>query len=432
MSERGESARPELRALVDECVHCGFCLPACPTYSLWSREGDSPRGRIYLMRAAEDGEVELTPGLVGHFDRCLGCMACMPACPSGVRYDELVESMRERIESEYRRPFRERAARALLLRVVPRRGWLRALGVVHWIYRILGLAWIVRATGLIRRLPERLRAAEELAPSVALGELLARAPARRLPVGKPRLRAGLLVGCVQSVFFSRVNDAAAQVLVAEGCEVVAPRRQGCCGALALHSGRAADAAEHARQTIDSFEDARVDVVAITSAGCGSTMASYGRLLRDDPRYAERAAAFAAKCRDLSEVLASLEPRAARHPLPMRAAFLDACHLRHARGVSREPREALASIPGVELVELDDGGACCGSAGIYNVVEPGTARELGDLKAVRVLASGAEVLVTANPGCHLQLEAALRRAGGEVRVVSLAEVVDASIRGAGSV
>ena len=233
---------------------------------------------------------------------------------------------------------------------------------------------------------------------------------------------------MQSVFFGDVNAATARVLAAEGCAVVAPPDQPCCGALGLHAGRDADARALARRTIDLWERYDVDTIVINAAGCGSTLKEYGRLLADDPAYAARAAVFAAKCRDISEVLADLPPRAARHPLPIRVAYHDACHLQHAQGVRDQPRAVLAGIPGLSVVEISEAAICCGSAGIYNLIEPEPARALGDRKAAHVLATGADLLATSNPGCLLQIQAALERAGQPLPAVHMVMLVDAAIRG----
>lgn len=238
----------------------------------------------------------------------------------------------------------------------------------------------------------------------------------------------MLTGCVQRAFFPDVNAATARVLAAEGCDVVLPRAQGCCGALSVHTGREAEAQRFARSLIDAFEDAGVDYLVVNAAGCGSSLKEYGDLLRDDPSYAERAAALAAKVRDVSEVLVELGPVAPRHPLPLSVAYHDACHLAHAQGVRAQPRRLLADIPGLSLREIASAEICCGSAGVWNVLNPEPARELGDRKARDVLATGADLLVTANPGCLMQVAAAVRRAGGVIGLAHTVQVLDASIRG----
>ncbi|MGS2614911.1 (Fe-S)-binding protein [Micromonospora sp. LZ34] len=415
---------PPSRDLIDDCVHCGFCLPTCPTYVLWGEEMDSPRGRIYLMKEGLDGE-PLSASMVRHFDRCLGCMACVTACPSGVRYDRLIEDTRQQVEHRHPRTRRERLLRAAVFRVFPYPQRLRLLRGPLRAYQASGLRRLVRRTGLLGRLAPTLATLESLAP--ALGRP-ARIPTRVPANGARRATVGMLTGCVQRAFFPEVNAATARVLAAEGCEVVVvPDRQGCCGALSVHNGRAEEARRFARAMVDVFAAAGIDYFVVNAAGCGSSLKEYGELLRDDPAYAERAAAFAAKVRDLSEVLVELGPVARRHPLPVTVAYHDACHLAHAQGVRAQPRALLRGIPGLELREIADPEICCGSAGVWNVLNPEPAAQLGERKARAVLATGADLLVTANPGCLLQVAAAVARLGGTVALAHTAQVLDASIR-----
>ncbi|WP_166355721.1 (Fe-S)-binding protein [Phytoactinopolyspora limicola] len=390
------------RELIDDCVHCGFCLPACPTYTLWGEEMDSPRGRIHLMKTALEGDSPIDSTWVGHMDACLGCMACVTACPSGVRYDELIESARATIEHEHRRAWPDRLFRALLFRAFPGRRRLRVAALAGWLYQRLGVAWLVRRPWVSRRLPQRIRAVESILPPVTLRSVTRRTAANTPAVGPARLRVGFLTGCVQEVFFGAVNEATVQVLTAEGCEVVAPAAQGCCGALELHGGREASALNRARRLVDVFAPLELDAIVVNAAGCGSAMKDYGRLLADDPRYAERASAVADKVRDVTEVLAGLEPRGGYGALDLTVAYHDACHLAHAQGVRNEPRVLLSRIPGVALRPVLDDGHCCGSAGIYNLVEPEAAAELGRRKAQALVATGADVVATTNPGCALQI------------------------------
>jgi len=386
---------------------------------------DSPRGRIYLMKMTAEGAALIDETWVSHFDACLGCMACMTACPSGVDYAKLIEATRAQIERRYARPAAEKRFRRFLLSTFTHPDRLRALLLPLGLYQKSGLQALVRRLGILKLLPERWRTMEALLPQIppqkTLPELI---PAQ----GKPRCRVGLLLGCVQRVFFPHVNAATARVLAAEGCQVLVPAAQPCCGALPVHVGEERQALRLARQTIDVFEKAQVDAVIINAAGCGSNVKEYGHLLRDDTEYAARAKAFAAKCRDVSEFLAELEPRATRHPLRLRVAYHDACHLQHAQGIRTQPRTLLGRIPQLELLEISESAICCGSAGIYNLVQPEAAAELGDRKVSHILALNADILVSGNPGCLLQLQSALARAGQKLPVRHIVELLDASIRG----
>jgi glycolate oxidase iron-sulfur subunit len=484
----------ELREVVGDCVHCGFCLPACPTYQLWGEEMDSPRGRIHLIGQLLDG-AQASEAAAVHVDRCLGCMACVPACPSGVRYDRLIEAARSWIEEPPpgppalpSRPVRDRALRAAIFETFPYPRRLALLiGPLRAAQRT-GLDRLLERSGLSGRLPAELAAALRVAPATprrrsggegrrfprglsgrraprgisarrapgasSLGEPARRAPgasslgepARRTPrgifarraarglpervpaQGSRRAVVGMLTGCVQQVFFPQVNAATARVLSADGCDVVIPAGQGCCGALSLHGGRKQEARQFARQAIETFERAGVDAIVVNAAGCGSAMKEYADLLAGDAAWAGRAAAVSAKVRDLSEFLAALGPGAPRHPLPVTVAYHDACHLAHAQRVTRQPRDLLLAIPGLSLTEIADGGTCCGSAGIYNLVQPAAASELGERKARTVHDTGAGLLVSANPGCAMQISAALAAQGHRMPMAHIAEVLDASIRG----
>jgi glycolate oxidase iron-sulfur subunit len=460
----------DVRAAVKDCVHCGFCLPACPTYQLWGEEMDSPRGRIHLASQILEGAA-LTTAAAEHFDRCLGCMACMTACPSGVQYDQIIEAARvwtEEAEPEpappaapARRSFRDRATRAAIFAVFPYPRRLRALTAPLRVAQRAGLDRALTRGGL----PARISPAAEAALRLAPGSVTAptgRFPERVPALGTRRAVVGMLTGCIQSVFFPQVNAATARVLAAEGCDVIIPRGQGCCGALSLHSGRADEAIRFAKRTIATFEAARVDAIVVNSAGCGSAMKEYERLFSHvggpspavsgpsadvsgpsaelaDPSpalagqveaasWASRAAALSAQVRDLAEFLAELGTVAPRHPLPVTAAYHDACHLAHAQRITRQPRELLREIPELKLVELRDAGTCCGSAGVYNLLQPEAARELGARKADSVLDSGASLVISANPGCTLQISAELASRGRSIATAHTAEILDASIRG----
>ncbi len=411
--------------IIEKCVHCGFCLPVCPTYVLWGQEMDSPRGRIYLMKMASDGAAEMNSTWVSHFDSCLGCMACMTACPSGVDYGKLIEATRSQIERTTERSTGEKLHRRFMFETFTRPERLRRMRLPLLAYQKSGLQAVVRGLGLLKLLPKKVRAMEALLPKLGPLEAVAEVtPA----AGTKRRRVGLLLGCVQREFFPQVNAATARVLAAEGCEVVAPEAQPCCGALLVHAGEEAAAVELAKRTIEAFERADVETVVSNAAGCGSNVKEYGHLLRDDPEYADRAKIFSAKCKDISEVLAGLEPRATRHRLKLRVAFHDSCHLQHAQGVRSQPRALLSSIPGLELAEIPEGAICCGSAGIFNLVQPDAANDLGDRKAGLIAPLNADVVATGNPGCVLQMQSALARQGQKTPVVHTIQLVDASIRG----
>jgi glycolate oxidase iron-sulfur subunit len=377
------------------------------------------------MKMAAEGAATINETWVGHFDACLGCMACMTACPSGVDYAKLIEATRAQIERRYARPAAEKRFRRLLLSVFTHPNRLRALLLPLRLYQKTGLQALVRRVGIPKLLPARWRAMEALLPQLPAQETL---PELIPAQGERRRRVGLLLGCVQREFFPQVNAATARVLAAEGCEVLIPAAQPCCGALPMHVGEEGQALRLARQMIDLFEKAQLDAVIINAAGCGSNVKEYGHLLRDDAEYAARAQAFAAKCRDISEFLAELEPRATRHPLRLRVAYHDACHLQHAQGVRTQPRMLLRRIPELELLEIPESAICCGSAGIYNLVQPDAAAELGDRKASHVVTLNADMVVSGNPGCLLQLQSALARAGQKLPVRHIVELLDASIRG----
>jgi glycolate oxidase iron-sulfur subunit len=422
---------PPSAELVGDCVHCGFCLPTCPTYVLWGEEMDSPRGRIYLMGNGLEGE-PMTPSMVQHFDACLGCMACVTACPSGVQYDKLIEATRAQVERRFDRPTGDKALRNAIFKVFPYPKRLHAMRGPLRLYQKTGLPKLLRGgpdkRGLLERISPTLAAMESLAPPL---ERPIRIPARTPAHGRRRGTVGVLLGCVQREFFPGVNAATVRVLAAEGFEVLAPQSQGCCGALSMHNGREEEAQSFARELIDTFsaaaDGAGVDYVVVNSAGCGSSMKEYAALLADDPEYAERARSFTDRVRDVAEILVERGPIAPRHPLPMTIAYHDACHLGHAQGIRRQPRELLRGIPGIEIREIPEADLCCGSAGIWNILNPEPARELGDRKARNVLSTGAQLLVTANPGCLMQTSSSIERMGSTIALAHTVEVLDASIR-----
>ena len=438
------------RELVDTCVHCGFCLPACPTYLLDNEEMDSPRGRIYLMKAGLDGRADMTPSYVRHFDSCLGCLACVTACPSGVQYGPLIERTRAQIEQHYSRPVVDRWFRALLLAIVPYPSRLRIalapLAVLGPLLRAFGGSTkedppyeaagnaagrddVGRVSFSRPRLWRRVRAAVSLAPRVTWRSLFDRLPEHTPPVGAERKRVAVLTGCVQRLSFAHVNHATVRVLAAEGCRVTVPARQGCCGALSLHCGHIDHARTLARRSIEVFEAVDAERIVVNAAGCGSAMKEYGELLADDPVWAARAQAIAKKVRDVSELVVELgERQAPRHPIAARVVYHDACHLAHGQGIRTEPRVLLHDIPGVEVVTPEEWEICCGSAGIYNLVQPDTAARLGERKAQHIARMSPDMIATANPGCILQIAASGRRLGYDWPILHPIELIDASIRG----
>jgi glycolate oxidase iron-sulfur subunit len=402
------------REIVDDCVHCGFCLQTCPTYLLWANEADSPRGRIVLIGEALDG-AEVSDELVTHIDRCLGCMACVTACPSGVRYDRLIELTRPRIERAHRRPRAERLLRAALFETLPHPRRMRALAPLLEAGRRLGAA----------RIPGRLGAMARVAPRASLRRAMrTHVPDVTPAAGERRGRVALLLGCVQRVFYPEVHRASAAALAAEGFEVLAPRLPGCCGALELHAGEDDAALARARDTIAAFGAlGELDHVLVSAAGCGSAMKEYGALLGT-----AEARAFSERVRDVSELLGSVPARAPRGPVPLRVAYHDACHLAHAQGVREEPRALLRAIPELELLEVGaEREICCGSAGVYNLLQPDAAAELGARKARHVLDTGAQAIAAGNPGCAAQLDAHLRELGQPLPIYHPVELVWRSIR-----
>jgi glycolate dehydrogenase iron-sulfur subunit len=395
---------PELD-LIKDCVHCGFCLPTCPSYAVFEDEADSPRGRIVLMRVGHEEGATISEEMVEHFDRCLGCMACVTACPSGVQYDKLIERTRPQLERSPARSRSERAYRRAIFALFTHPGRLRALAPGAKLGpKLAPLAPSARLRSLLSLAPSKAnyRPLRAVTPS--------KAPAKRGTVA-------FMQGCIQRVFFGDVNAATVRVLSAEGWDVHAPRTPRCCGALQLHSGVEDEAVALAWKTIEAYE--RYDVIVTNVAGCGSAMKDYGHVLDDD-----RARAFSAKVVDVHELLAEHEPQAVRHELRLRAAYHDACHLAHAQKVRAQPRELLRAIPGLELLEPAEWELCCGSAGIYNLLQPDAAAQLGARKADNLRATGAEAIAAANPGCALQIGRHL-----DLPIYHPMTLLDHSLRGA---
>ena len=426
-----DSQHPPDPKLIDACVHCGFCLSTCPSYRVLGKETDSPRGRIYLMDAINEGEAPLSSASVQHFDSCLGCLACVTTCPSGVQYDQLIAATRPQVERNHDRSWGDRLFRQLLFSLFPYPDRLRLFLLPLAIYQKLGLKRLVRSTGLLQRLSPRLAAMESLLPPVTAQSFQDNLPTVVPAQGETRYRVGMILGCVQRLFFTEVNEATARVLSANGCEVVIPRSQGCCAALPQHQGQTEQAQALARQMIDAFAETQVDAIIINAAGCGHTLKEYGHILQDDPEYCDKAKAFAAKVKDVQEFLGAIGLTAPLHPLqdePLTVVYQDACHLLHGQQISLQPRQLLRQIPGVSLREPIDAALCCGSAGVYNMLQPEIAEELGQQKVENLLNTGAALIASSNPGCSLQLLKHLEKQGRSIGVMHPIRLLDYSIRG----
>jgi glycolate oxidase iron-sulfur subunit len=410
-----------------DCVHCGFCLPTCPTYLVLGNEMDSPRGRIWLIRSASEGKIGITDNFAKHMNLCLLCRACETACPSGVKFAFLMESARGQVDRHHQYSPADRRFRDFILHNFTDLGRLRAITGLLRFYQRSGLQTLVRASGILS-LFGRLGQMETLLPAIADRQVREALPGIIPAKGERRGRAGLLTGCVQRFFFAGVNRATARVLSENGYEVVVPGDQECCGSLLVHEGEREQAKKMARRTIDIFERAGVDFIVVNAAGCGSVMKEYWELLHTDPVYAQRAEAFSKKVRDVSQLLAQAPLNGRLQALKRTVTYHDACHLAHGQKVRQEPRTVLKAIPGLRLVELTESDFCCGSAGIYNLLYPDLAQQFLDRKIERIKETGAEVVVSGNPGCSLQIERGLKERGLKIRVVHPVELLDWSYQG----
>ncbi len=408
---------------VNQCVHCGLCLASCPTFSELGTEMDSPRGRIFLIKSLAEGRITLTDSVVDHLSLCLDCRACETVCPAGVPYGQLIEAAKAEIERQRPGGLARRAFRWAnfgLLLAHPR--MLALMAAAMRLYQVTGLQRLVRRSGVLRLLPGTLAAWEALLPAMPKAADRAPLPEAIPAEGPPRARVALLTGCVQQVVFGAHNRATATVLAKNGCEVLVPRGQGCCGALHAHGGDHERSLALARETIGTFERTGADAVIVNTSGCGAHMKGYGHLLKDDPRYAARAVAFSRSVRDVSEFLAQEPLRGPLRPVPMTVTYHDPCHVVHGQKLWVPPRTLLAQVPGLRVVDLKESDWCCGSAGIYNLTQPEMAGRLLERKIRHVLETGAEAVVTANPGCILQIAQGLRERGSPVRVLHIVEVL----------
>lgn len=412
------------KELLSRCVHCGFCLPTCPTYAVLGVEMDSPRGRIKLMQTVWDGRIDVASGgFTQHIDACLDCRACETACPSGVEYGKLVEGARAELELARKRGPAARLVRAIAFRtLLPRPAVLASFARFSVLAKHLGAGAVLRAIGL-GRLADLLALVPQRATSQSL-------PGRFAPLGLRRGRVALFTGCVMRAAFADTNAATARVLARNGIEVLVPDVQTCCGALHAHAGAREDSRALARRNIAALEALDVDAFIVNAAGCGAHLKEYGWLLKDDTAWSQRAGAFAARFRDAGEYLADVGLVAQPGTLRVRAAYDDPCHLLHGQRIKDQPRQLLAAIPGLELVPLVEADMCCGSAGTYNVTQPALSKALLDRKMAHVIASGAEMLVTANPGCQMQLEAGVQASGAPVTVMHLMDVLDRAYQDGG--
>ncbi len=433
MTTNFDSKNPPQQELIDTCVHCGFCLSTCPSYRVIGKEMDSPRGRIYLMDAIAKGEAAIDEATSQHFDSCLGCLACVSTCPSGVQYDRLIAATRPQVERNQPRTLSDRLVRTLIFNLFPYPHRLQALLPALWLYQTWGLQQLIRNTGLLKQFFPRLAAMESILPKITANSWRS---SNNLPdvipaQGKQRYRVGMILGCVQRLFFSQVNEATARVLTANGCEVVIPKTQGCCAALPAHQGQEAQAQTLAKQMIDSFADLDLDAIIINAAGCGHTLKEYGHILAEDKEYQTLAQEFSAKVQDIQEFLSQINLTAKLSPLTqgeLNIVYQDACHLLHGQKISLQPRQLLRQIPGVKLKEPLDASLCCGSAGIYNMLQPEIADELGRQKATNLLMTGANIIASPNPGCSLQIQKHLNAKTTTTAVFHPLELLDYSIRG----
>jgi glycolate oxidase iron-sulfur subunit len=434
MSFSHDSLRTLDYSVVQQCMHCGFCLPTCPTYEATHLERNSPRGRIALMRAIADGRLEVTRAFSDEMYFCLGCLACMSACPAGVEYSQLFETSRATAEQSgvLKNPSRDLIRTLLLTGLFTRPLLLRLLGKILYLYQISGLQALFRRSGLTKLLPGRIRQLEPQTPTIQakFSHQLIR-EVERPPDGKVRHRVGLLTGCIQDLVLPNINRDTVDALLANGCEVHTPHLQFCCGSLHGHNGEPETSRVLARRNLDLFDVEKLDAIITNAAGCGSHLKTYDRLLAEDERYAGRAAVWSRKCKDISEYLVEIGFRAPT-AVPLNIAtdkltYHEACHLCHGQKITAQPRRILESIPGLKITELAESTWCCGSAGIYNIIQPAMAQQLLSRKLGHIARTGATIVATANPGCHLQIENGAKAAGQPLQVMHPVTLLAAAYR-----
>lgn len=433
-SERGDNELPVLRSTgpkrqdLDTCVHCGLCLNACPTYRELGLEMDSPRGRIYQMIRVNEGRAELDANYQSHIELCLACRACETACPSGVPYGRLVEAARADLEEHATRPWKERITRDFLFgKVLPSPFWLRLLAAPLYLYQRSGLERFVNRAGLLNAFP-RLKELAALSPRATLPSFFRHYGKTFPAVGEARYRVAFLGGCMANVSFANLHEATVRVLQRNGCEVVVPDGQTCCGALHVHAGRKDDAQRLASRNIDAMLNGGFDAILTNTAGCGCALKEYGHLLEDDPAHAEAAIQFAGKIKDVNEFLAAIGPVRPEREIQATVTYQDSCHLTHGQKLPLPPRTLLKLVPGLTFKEMPCADHCCGSAGIYNVQHTAMSMALLEKKMGYANGTSAEIIASANPGCLLQLQAGVRLHGTGQRVLHVMEVLDEAYGG----
>ena len=413
--------------LINTCIHCGLCLNECPTYRLLRVEMDSPRGRIQLIKAVDESRMSLTEeSFAKHIFLCLDCRGCETACPSGVQYGPLVEAARAQLTVAGNVPTGIKVANFVLRHVFRNPGRLRFVARLLRLYQRSGMQRLVRISGVLKLLPGDLAKAEAMAPEISDRFVDPGSIAFVSTQGDVRHRVAFLSGCIMSVAFSDVHEASLRVLARSGCEVVLPEGQVCCGALSYHNGDRDTARDLARANVEAFEAHEVDAIVVNSAGCGSTMKEWGDILADDPEFADRAKAVAAKVQDFSEWLARIGIGTDLGAIDERVTYQDACHLRHAQKIADQPRDLIGSIPGVELVEMRNSVLCCGNAGIYSALNTEISMGILDEKLDNIAHTEATTIVTTNPGCQLHIGSGLKARGGNARIVHIAQLLDEAI------